>query len=947
MSKPIQFATEVIDEERSSTPTTRYVPKGAALRNEHSPPLPPSAPREIDNDDLLDLEGEGDAQFKDAKLTRVETAGAATAEELDDAAAGEFAMDADFDEDDEKTASAEDMSGLWTIVKKYLPKTPEAVMDQIASHIEFSLARSRWNFDSFSLYQATALSVRDRLIEYWNDTQEHFTDEKVKRTYYLSIEYLMGRYLRNAIMNTRLKNNYTTALNKLGARLEDLYDEEQDAALGSGGLGRLAACFLDSLATTNLPAWGYGIRYEFGMFKQNIVGGQQAEVPEYWLEKGNPWEICRRDVNYKITFGGYVTDVLKDGKVLHKWEGGHTVIAIAYDTPVPGYNTHNTINLRLWSAQPATVFDLDQFNREDQHPDYWATLNQRQKDDNITKVLYPKTTPKGQELRLKQQYFFCCATLQDIIRRFKKMGKPLTEFPEYVAIQLNDTHPTIAVPELMRILVDLEGLEWDAAWDICTKTFAYTNHTILPEALETWPVSMFQYLLPRHLQIIYDINQQFLDKVRAMRKPGSDERLYDDNQIARMSIIEEGGEKRIRMANLAIIGSHKVNGVAALHSQILKDHVFNDFNNLWPTKFINITNGVTPRRWIDQCNPYLSTLITQTLHSNSWITNLDKLQGLTDNITPELIAGFRKAKLMNKMIMRKRILKIFDGKIDVDPEAMFDVQVKRIHEYKRQLLNILGVIHRYLTILALPPEKRTREYVVPKVVIFAGKAAAGYEAAKLVIRLICAVSEVINNDPNINGLLKVVFIPNYSVSRAENIIPASDLSQHISTAGTEASGTSNMKFVMNGGLIIGTLDGANVEIMERCGKDNIFIFGAVTEDVAKIRSSAPRCIDERLYNVLKAIQEGRFGYGEQFYPLIDPLWRGNDYYAVAYDFPLYIDKLAEVDEAWRNPEEWTVRTIRCVARTGFFSSDRTIRQYADEIWNIKPCPLTPSDKSSK
>jgi starch phosphorylase len=548
-------------------------------------------------------------------------------------------------------------------------------------------------------------------------------------------------------------------------------------------------------------------------------------------------------------------------------------------------------------------------------------------------------------VRLKQQYFFCSATLQDILRRFRRIEKPLRELSDFAAIQLNDTHPAISVAELMRILVDVEGLPWTEAWYITTRVFSYTNHTILPEALETWPVPLFQALLPRHLQIVFDINQNFIEMLRARKAADGTTPLFSDAQVARMSIIEEGAPKRIRMANLAIIGSHKVNGVAAIHTDILKGQVFHDFVTLWPEKFLNITNGVTPRRWLRQCNPWLSNVITRALGDASWVTNLDRLARLKERITPELIEQFRMAKLNNKKIMRKRILKLFEGKLDVDPTAMFDVQVKRIHEYKRQLLNILGVIHRYLTILKTPVERRGE--IVPKVVIFAGKAAAGYDIAKLIIKLINSVADTVNIDPAVGNLLKVVFIPNYSVSRAEHIIPASDLSQHISTAGTEASGTSNMKFAMNGGLILGTYDGANIEISQQVGEQNIFIFGARKPDVDQIRASQPCCIDERLYDVLRAIQENKFGYSEQFIPLIDPLWRGNDYYAVAHDFPLYLDALEQVDRIWRDPTEWTRRCIMSVASTGMFSSDRTIVEYATKIWGIKPCKLPSKEKTPK
>jgi len=916
-SKSIPTATSS-DALAGSVPGQRYVPQMAMLMGEsRSPPMGPVKPTNMGGVDTCGLFNFSIPAHPEASTSASSSSSSSSATPS------------------EHEPVAADLPRLWKLTKAYLPKTPMCIMDQIARHIEFSLARSQWNFDAYALYQATAYSVRDRLIEFWNDTQEHFTDNRLKRMYYLSIEYLMGRYLRNAISNMRLTGNFAKALDMLGAKLEDLYDEEQDAALGNGGLGRLAACFLDSLATLNYPAWGYGIRYEFGMFKQQIINGQQAEVPDYWLEKGNPWEICRSDVNYRVQFGGNVTAVMKNGTVHYKWDCGHVVIATAYDTPVPGFGTMNTLNLRLWSATPATVFDLEQFNREDQHPDYYSTLNARQKDENITKVLYPKTTPKGLELRLKQQYFFCCATLQDVIRRFKKMQLPFSELPNYVAIQLNDTHPTIAIAELMRILVDLEDLPFDEAFALCQKCFAYTNHTVMPEALETWPVPMFEYLLPRHLQIIYDINFNFINLLRSKMVDGKP--MFSDQQIADMSIIQEGFPKRIRMANLAVVCSHKVNGVAAIHSEILKDQLFHNFHLLWPDKITNITNGVTPRRWLVQCNPALSTILTKELGDTKWVTDLEQLSKIREKITPQLMADFREAKLLNKQVLRRRILQISDGKIDVNVNAMFDIQVKRIHEYKRQLMNILGVVSRYLTIKKMTPEQRKN--VVQKVVIFAGKAAAGYEIAKLVIKLINAVADVINADHEIGDLLKVVFIPNYSVSRAEEIIPASDLSQHISTAGTEASGTSNMKFVMNGGLLIGTLDGANIEIMEHIGAENIFIFGAKKDEIAGIRSSPAGWIDERLYDVLKAIQDGMFGSGDQYYPLIEPLWHGNDYYCVAHDFPLYLACLEEVDRVWKNQDEWTRRCIMSVAGVGYFSSDRTIHEYAQKIWGLKPSPL--------
>lgn len=808
----------------------------------------------------------------------------------------------------------------------------ETIKRQIANHLEYTLACNRLDFRPYAIYTAAAYSLRDRMLEFWNDTQDYFASKQTKRVYYMSIEYLIGRSLMNSICNLDLEEPYTEALKFFGASIEELYEYEDDAALGSGGLGRLAACFLDSLATLNYPAWGYGIRYQFGMFKQKIVDGYQIEMPEYWLEAGNPWEIVRSDVKYEIKFGGHVVPVRDAaGKIKHIWEAGSNVNAVAFDMPVPGYKTLNTLNLRLWSSQPTNEFDLEAFNGDENSDAYWNALNNQQKQENICKVLYPKNDhAKGQELRLKQEYFFSSATILDIVRRFKKMGKPFDEFPDYNAIQLNDTHPVVGALELMRVLVDLEGIDFDKAFDITKKTFSYTNHTVLPEALETWPVDLFGNLLPRHLQLAYDINASFLDSVKR------DFPSVTGEDLAKLSLVEESNPKRLRMANLAIICSHTVNGVAAIHSQILKDSLFNHYYKLWPNKFVNVTNGVTPRRWIKQCNPGLSDLITKSIKTDEWVADLKLVRNLENVFDHDLVEKFIHVKQSNKDRLRMLVAKVTDSKVILDKNALFDVMVKRIHEYKRQLLNLFGTIHTYLQIKKMSPAQRMK--LVPRVKIFAGKAAIGYAMAKGIIKLINSVADVINNDPDVGGLLKVVFLPNYSVSLAEIIIPANDINEQISTAGYEASGTSCMKFCMNGGLIVGTWDGANVEIAEEVGLDNIFMFGAKANEVAGIRAN-PKPLSEGLAEVIAAIDNGMFGPASLHKFVIDQFRSGSDYYLVCRDFDSYVDIQRHIDTVWKNPVEWTTKCIRCTARMGKFSSDRSIEDYATNIWNVTKCPL--------
>jgi starch phosphorylase len=833
-----------------------------------------------------------------------------------------------------KPPKTEELAYLAKLMASYLSEDVDAICQFVTNHVEYTLARSAYNIDNFGLYQATSYSIKDRLIEFWNDTHSHFRTSKTKMVYYFSIEYLLGRHLQNAVMNLDIGEKYGDALRKLGFMLEDLFSEEIDPALGNGGLGRLAACFLDSLATLDYPAWGYGLRYNYGMFKQVIHQGEQIEAPDYWLSAGNPWEIERNDLMFPVRLYGHVTSYHNlTGDLKWKWEGGVTLLAKAYDTPIPGFSTFNTINLRLWSSVPNAAFDLAKFDKGD----YSAALREKQECENLTSVLYPNdSTYEGKELRLKQQYFFACASLADIIARYKRRFPhlPMTSFNEYNAIQLNDTHPTVCIAEMFRVLLDLEGLGWTASAEIVFRTFAYTNHTVLPEALEEWPVHMFEHLLPRHLQIIYEINQRFLDGPVAKRWPGS-QKVREELSIIRSN----GHDAKIRMAYLAVVCCHSINGVAKIHTDLVQSALFPKFYELWPERFSNKTNGVTTRRWLMQCNKPLAALLTETLESDDWITEFE--------LTSELRAFAKnehfQRKFQNcKQIAKHALARVISAKcqVEVNPHALFDVHVKRIHEYKRQLLNILGVMSRYLEIKSMSPEQRKFKDVVPRVVIFAGKAAPGYLMAKNIIKLICSVANVVNNDLEINSLLKVVYLPNYNVSLAEVIIPAADISQHISTAGTEASGTSNMKFCMNGGLIVGTLDGANVEIREEIGEENMFHFGLTADQVPVARTMACE-IDPRLATVIKSVKKFVWASEEKtnssFLPLVHKIEEGTDFYLVARDFASYMDCQAKVDQTWRNRTLWAEMCINTTAGMGKFSSDRTIHEYAKEIWNVEPC----------
>ncbi|KAG2234810.1 hypothetical protein INT48_006727 [Thamnidium elegans] len=819
---------------------------------------------------------------------------------------------------------------LQTWKKHIVPEKndPASIESDIVHHTITTLCRGVYNLDKLAMYQATAHSVRDRLLEDWNLTQEALHRENPKRCYYMSMEFLIGRALDNALHCLHVKKNYNQSVDNLGFSLEDLLCEEKDAALGNGGLGRLAACYMDSAATQDYPTWGYGLRYQYGIFKQMIKDGYQTEMPDYWLNFDNPWEFPRADIRYEVRFHGYVaTKINEKGETRMTWEGGDKVQAMAYDVPIPGFDTKGCGNIRLWSSKPLNTFDFDSFNAGD----YERSVAEQTAAQNLTSVLYPNDNHLvGKELRLKQEYFFVSASLQDIIHRFKRAKCPWKDFPDKVAVQMNDTHPTLAVPELQRILVDIEGLEWDDAWDIVTRTFAFTNHTVLPEALECWSVPMMEKILPRHMQIIYDINLFFLQKVEKVF-------VGDRDLLKRISIIEEGSPQQVRMAFLAVVGSHTVNGVAALHSDLIRKHLFNDFIKYYgPDKFINITNGITPRRWLYQANPDLRDLITTTLGSEDWATKLDLLKGLKKFADDtKFQSQWAAVKYKNKERLAFWI-KANMG-ITVNPDALFDIQVKRIHEYKRQYMNILSVIYRYQSLKKMSAEDISQQ--VPRVVIFGGKAAPGYYIAKLVIKLINSAAQVINNDKSIQDMLKVVFIPDYNVSLAEIIVPASDISQHISTAGTEASGTSNMKFVLNGGLILGTVDGANIEIGEQIGAENIFMFGVLSDEVEDIRHNQKYhglFMDPSLQVVIDSIQAGQFGDPSIFGPLINTLTYGGDYYLISVDFKSYLQKHTEVDETYRDKKSWVKKSIMCTAGMGFFSSDRAVCEYADKIWKLKP-----------
>ncbi|MCL2154375.1 MAG: glycogen/starch/alpha-glucan phosphorylase [Leptospirales bacterium] len=803
----------------------------------------------------------------------------------------------------------------------------ESIKKSFVYHLRFSRARDEYAATPHDCYSGLALTTRDRLIERWIKTQQTYYKKKAKRVYYLSLEFLIGRTLGNSLINLGLHGEADKAMHELGHSLEELCEREWDAGLGNGGLGRLAACFLDSLATLELPAVGYGIRYEYGIFFQTIKDGYQIETPDNWLRLGNDWEFPRAEFIYMVNFYGRVEHSHdKDGKLKCQWVDTENIIAMGYDTPIPGYKNNTVNNLRLWSAKASREFDLNYFN----HGDYVKAVSEKSISENITKVLYPNDNIfEGKELRLRQEYFFVSATIQDIIRRYKKTHSNFKEFTDMVAIQLNDTHPAISIPELMRIFMDLESLSWEEAWDITVKTFGYTNHTILPEALERWPVSLMERVLPRHMEIIYEINRRFLEDLLSVY-PGNDEILEE------LSIIEEGPEKKVRMANLAIIGSHSINGVAALHTQIIKESIFTNFYKLWPEKFNNKTNGITQRRWLKLCNPKLSSLISEKV-GDKWVTDLYELKKIIPSADE---AEFQQRWLDIKRHNKESLAKYISSRnnIEVNIDSMFDVHVKRLHEYKRQLLNALHVITLYNRILDNPGEDFT-----PRTIIFAGKAAPGYYMAKLIIKLINSISDVVNNDKQVGDRLKVVFLRNYAVSNAEKIIPAADLSEQISTAGTEASGTGNMKFALNGAITIGTLDGANIEIKEEVGDDNIFIFGLDAAGVANLKQSGYNPFNyynnnQELNRVINQIQNGFFSKDnpDLFRPIVDSLLYQGDTYMLLADYESYIQCQERVSQTYRDKKTWAKMSIMNTAKMGKFSTDRTIQEYADDIWKLKP-----------
>ena len=772
------------------------------------------------------------------------------------------------------------------------------------------------------LMRAISQLAREQLSRRWVATDSADRAAKARRVYYLSMEFLIGRTLGNALAALDLQADAQAAAKRHAATMEDIAGEEADAALGNGGLGRLAACFLDSMATLGLPSFGYGIRYEYGMFAQSIIGGRQVEHPDPWLEDGTPWEFPRADCAFPVRFGGHVDPPPAAGKP-PVWRHAVEVNAKAFDMVVPGHSTERVSTLRLWKAAAPAHIDLHAFNTGD----YARAAEFKNAFENISWVLYPNdSTPAGRELRLKQEYFFTSASIQDILHRHLAEHGTLVNLSDKVAIHLNDTHPAIGVAELMRLLVDEHAFEWNFAWAQTCKVFSYTNHTLMPEALETWPVALMQHVLPRHMDIIYRINQDFLDAA-ARHRPG------DTGFLQRLSLIGENGERRVRMAHLSIVGSHKVNGVSALHSELLVQTIFADFASLWPERFTNMTNGVTPRRWLAQANPGLSALLDRTI-GNGWRLDLDELRALNAHADS---SAFRQAFLQVKRANKERLAAtiLHTTGVTVDPASLFDVQVKRIHEYKRQLLNVLHVVHRWQAILADP-----KADWVPRTVVFAGKAASSYHMAKQIIRLIHDVGSVVNHDPVMAGRLKVVFVPNYGVSVAEVIMPAADLSEQISTAGTEASGTGNMKLALNGALTIGTDDGANIEIRQNVGDDNIFIFGLKTHEVAATRDGGydPQALahaNPALRAVLDAIASGTFSPDEpqRYQPLIDSL-RYSDHYRLLADFSSYLQAHARADALYRDPQAWAIKAIANVAGMGPFSSDRTIGEYARDIWHV-------------
>ena len=818
-----------------------------------------------------------------------------------------------------------------------LPKkglTKQDFMNSFNEYYVHLLGRDEENRNTHYAYEALGLTVRDRLMERWNESHRTYKQAKTRRLFYLSMEYLMGRSLSNAMLNLDITDTAIQAMSELGFEIEELITSEVDAGLGNGGLGRLAACFMDSCATLQLPVIGYGLRYEYGMFTQTIVNGEQKEKPEHWLRYRNVWEIKRLEYMHRIKFGGHTeiqTNSQGEQRIL--WTDTYDVLAIPYDTPIPGFKNNTVNTLRLWKSVATEEFDLDEFNSGD----YIEAVADKTSAENITMVLYPNdASKKGKELRLRQQYFLVSASLQDVICHWVNLyGEDFSQFADKNCFQLNDTHPSIAIAELMRLLVDVHGLSWNEAWQITSNAMAYTNHTLLPEALEQWSVQILQTLLPRIMEIIFEINARFLLQV-ATQWPG------DNDRLKRMSIIEEGAPKQVRMAYLAIVGSFSINGVAALHSKLLQQDLFADFYALWPEKFNNITNGVTPRRWLLNSNPALSELITDTIGSD-WTTDLSLLKQLIPYAEDE---NFRQRWQTIKQAAKQSLADYKKQRhdIDINVDSIFDVQVKRIHEYKRQLLNVLHVIHLYNQI-----KRGNAKSFVPRCVLIGGKAAPGYGMAKKIIKLINNVSAVINNDPAMNNRLTLLFLPDYRVSAMEKICPGADLSEQLSTAGMEASGTGNMKLMMNGAITIGTLDGANIEILEEVGAENFFQFGLTEDQVVNIRKHYdPQSIidqDEDLQQVMHLLESGHFNQLEPgiFNDLLQSLKSPLNRWLTIADFRSFIDAQKRVEDAYRDPERWTRMSILNVACSGKFSSDRTISEYNQDIWKLQKQPVNYND----
>lgn len=806
-----------------------------------------------------------------------------------------------------------------------MKKRTYSVKESVLRHLHYTLGKDVYSATKRDWFSAVVYTVRDYLMEKWLATHRSYHFEDAKRVYYLSMEFLIGKTLANSLLNTGMEDELRNVLKELGLDLNEIFDVENEAGLGNGGLGRLAACFLDSMATMGIPGYGYGIRFEYGMFHQKIKDFQQIEHPDNWLRYGNPWEFPRPEFLYTVKFYGSVREFAAgNGKTRQEWVDCDEVMAMAYDIPVPGFGCRSVNNLRLWTAKSSRDFDLEYFN----NGNYIKAVEKKNNAENISKILYPDdTSPEGKELRLRQEYFLVSATLQDIFRRYRNHHSSFDEFPDKIAIQLNDTHPSLAVAELMRILIDIEGLDWDKAWDITGRTINYTNHTVLPEALETWPVTFMEKVLPRHMDIIYGINHNFLKNVYH-RYPG------DTDRLKRMSVIDEAGEKRVRMANLAIIGSNKVNGVAGIHTEILKNDIFRDFHEFYPGKFTNKTNGISQRVWLRKINKELSGLISSGI-GDKWITDLYALRKLGLFVND---AGFREEWWRIKRNNKEALTSVIHGMtgVSVNPASVFDVHVKRIHEYKRQLLNILHVITLYNRL-----KTSYADDFVPRTFIYSGKAAPGYKTAKDIIALINSVADIINNDPSIDDRIKVVFLPNYNVSLAERIMPAADVSEQISTAGTEASGTGCMKLALNGALTICTLDGANIEMKEEIGDENIFVFGLQAGEVEELRRNgySPRSYyqsNQELARIIDMIATGFFTpwCGDRFHGLVRNLLEVDKYMILA-DYAGYVSCQERVSSLYIDPDEWTRKSIINVAGMGKFSSDRTIREYAEEIWDVK------------